>query len=396
MTPHIATMATRDAQRKRHAFRLPTSVRALSTVALAFVVLAGCASPPKPSADPRAPIAQIDTQHGPVRVRTFATGLEFPWGVAFLPDGRLLVTERPGRLRIVSARGVVDQQPVRGTPAVDADEQGGLLDVAVHPRFARTGWIYLAYTARSDQGRGTEVLRARLRDGALEHSEVIFRLAPKSMRATHYGARLAFGADESLFITLGDRSEAPRAQRLDDHAGKVVRVLDDGRAPGDNPFATDRTARPEIYTLGHRNVQGAALHPQTGKVWVTEHGDDANDRFIPLDAGANYGWPKPAPHGHRFAGPQHTWTPTIAPSGLAFYAGDKFPQWRGSAFVGSLKDRMLVRLQLDGDRVVAEERLLQGALGRIRDIRSGPDGLLYLLIDDRNGRLVRLEPASIR
>jgi glucose/arabinose dehydrogenase len=293
----------------------------------------------------------------------------------------------------VSPSGRLDPNAVRGTPEVDAEEQGGLLDVAVHPRFAQTRWIYLAYTARGAGGRGTEVLRARLIDGALENAEVIFRLAPKSSRATHYGARLVFGADEVLYVTLGDRSDAARAQALDDHAGKTVRIHDDGHAPRDNPFAEAARAMPQIYTLGHRNVQGAALHPLTKRVWITEHGDDANDRLMRLEAGANYGWPKPLPQGKPFAGPQHGWTPTIAPSGLAFYAGDRFPQWRGDAFVGSLKDRMLVRLRLDGDRVVSEERLLRGVLGRVRDVRAGPDGFVYLLIDDRNGRLVRLEPA---
>lgn len=366
----------------------------LGAAVLASALIAACADAPKPAGTPPAPISQISTEHGPVRVRTLTTGLEFPWGLAFLPDGRMLITERPGRLRIVSALGALDPLPVRGTPQVDTDEQGGLLDVAVHPQFAHNGWIYIAYVARTGTARGTEVLRARLVDNNVEQSQVVFRLEPKSAHPTHYGARLAFGGDGSLLITLGDRSEANRAQRLDDHAGKVVRLLEDGRVPHDNPFASASGARPQIYTLGHRNVQGVARHPWTGRIWITEHGQDANDRFVLLEAGADYGWPHEAAQGRRFAGPQHAWTPTIAPSGLAFYAGDRFPQWRNSAFVGSLKDRMLVRLELDGDRVVGEERLLKGVLGRIRDVRIGPDGLVYLLVDDRKGRLVRLEPAG--
>lgn len=370
--------------------------------AIGCALMASCTHPPKPIA-PIAPVdspvtagsaVRIDTRHGAVSVVTVTAGLAFPWSLAFLPDGRMLVTERLGRLRLVSALGVLEPQPVRGIPAVDSDEHGGLLDVAVHPRFAQTGWIYLAYVARTAAGRGTEVLRARLVEGRLEDGVVLFRLTPKSARATHYGARLVFGADESLFITLGDRSEAARAQRLHDHAGKIIRILDDGRVPGDNPFVGLADTAAEIYTLGHRNVQGAALHPQTGRIWITEHGEDANDRIALLEAGANYGWPQPGGPGKAFAGSQNTWTPTIAPSGLAFYSAGRFPQWRGNAFLGSLKDRMLIRLELDGDRVVAEEQLLKGALGRIRDVRAGPDGYLYLLIDDRNGRLVRLEPAG--
>jgi glucose/arabinose dehydrogenase len=383
-------MLLRHSVRRHHRHR--DWVRRFTSITIALALLAGCTAPLRPTA----PTLRIDTQHGAVDVVTVAAGLEFPWSLAFLPDGRMLVTERPGRLRVVSASGELNPRSIGGIPPVDAAEHGGLLDVAVHPRFAQTGWIYLAYVPKAADGRGTEVMRARLVEGALRDPQVIFRLQPKSSRPTHYGARLAFDRNATLFITLGDRSEAARAQRLDDHAGKVIRLLDDGRVPADNPFAGDGGVAATVLTLGHRNVQGAAMHPRTGQLWITEHGESANDRFARIDAGANYGWPQPSAGGTRFAGPAHTWTPTIAPSGLAFYVGEAFPQWRDSVFVGSLKDRMLVRLQLAGDRVVTEERLLKGALGRVRDVRTGPDGMVYLLIDDRAGRLIRLQPAARR
>jgi len=334
----------------------------------------------------------IATEAHSAKVAVVTDGLEFPWGLAFLPDGRMLVTERVGRLRIVEASGALREQPVRGVPEVDADDQGGLLDIALHPQFRDNRLLYLSYSALGEGGRGTEVLRARLGEGALENVELIFRLEPKSQPAAHYGSRLAFDAGGFLYITLGDRKAAARAQALDDHAGKIIRLHDDGRAPADNPFGNP--AKHGIFTLGHRNVQGAALHPVSGRIWIAEHGEDANDRLIVLAKGGNYGWPHGGTGGGSIAPSIHAWTPTIAPSGLTFYAGEKFPGWKGNAFLGSLKDRMLVRLQIEGDRVVREEHLLKGMLGRIRDVRSGPDGFLYLLVDDRNGKLVRLEPAG--
>jgi len=349
---------------------------------LALGALAGCV-----------PAQTIQTEAHAVKVTVLTEGLEYPWGLAFLPDGRMLVTERVGRLRIVEADGALRAPPLRGVPQVDAEDHGGLLDVALHPRFRENRLIYLSYSARGEGGRGTEVLRARLSEHAIEDATVIFRLEPKSASPRHYGSRLLFDAEGLLYVTLGDRRVAARAQALDDHAGKIVRLRDDGTAPADNPFGNRGTGKREIFTLGHRNVQGAALHPITRRIWISEHGEDTNDRVMVLAKGGNYGWPPGSRNPASVPPPVHAWTPTIAPSGLAFYSADKFPGWKGDVFLGSLKDGMLVRLKLEGERVLHEERLLKGLLGRIRDVRAGPDGLLYLLVDDRNGKLVRLEPA---
>ena len=340
------------------------------------------------------------------RAATVTEGLEFPWGLAFLPDGRMLVTERPGRLRLVAADGRLDPKPVEGLPPIAAVGQGGLLDVALHPDFARNGWIYLSYAGEGSGGYGTEVLRGRLDGHVLRDVQVIFRMQPKTKTGHHFGSRLVFDRQGYLYITLGDRGEMERAQRLDDHAGSVIRLHDDGRVPADNPFVGKAGARPEKFTLGNRNVQGAALHPQTGEVWAHEHGPQGGDEINIIRAGVNYGWPV-ITYGRNYvtgtkigegttkpgmAQPLLHWTPSIAPSGMAFYTGDRFPAWRGNLFVGALAGQMLVRIQLDGERIVHQERLLEGALGRIRDVRQGPDGLLYLLIDGAQGRIVRLEP----
>ena len=338
---------------------------------------------------------------------TVTEGLEHPWSIAFLPDGRMLVTERPGRLRLISADGKLDPQPVSGLPPIAAIGQGGLLDVALHPDYARNGWIYLSYAAEGAGGYGTEVLRGKLDGHALRDVQILFRMQPKSGASHHFGSRLVFDRQGYLYITLGDRGEMARAQRLDDHAGSVIRLHDDGRVPADNPFVEKPGARPKKFTLGNRNVQGAALNPQTGEVWAHEHGPQGGDEINIIRAGVNYGWPV-ITYGRNYvtgtkisedtakpgmAQPLLQWTPSIAPSGMAFYTGDRFPKWKGNLFVGALKFQMLVRLQLDGERIVHEERLLEGVLGRIRDVRNGPDGYLYLLTDSAQGRVVRLEPA---
>lgn len=337
---------------------------------------------------------------------TLSSGLEHPWGLAFLPDGRMLVTERPGRLRLIDARGRLDPRPVQGLPPVAASGQGGLLDVALHPEYARNGWLYLAYAGPGPGGQGTEVLRARLAGYRLRDVQVLFRMRPKSGTGQHFGSRLAFDRDGFLYITLGDRGEKERAQRLDDHAGSVIRLHDDGRVPRDNPFVGTPGALPEKFTLGHRNMQGAALHPDTGVLWTHEHGPQGGDEINVIRAGTNYGWPV-ITHGRNYvigtqigegtakpgmAQPLWQWTPSIAPSGMAFYTGQRFPAWRGNLFVGALRGQMLVRLELRGESIVKEERLLEGVLGRIRDVRTGPDGLLYLLTDSADGKLIRLEP----
>ncbi|HEU0290798.1 MAG TPA: PQQ-dependent sugar dehydrogenase [Burkholderiales bacterium] len=350
----------------------------------------------------------IKTQEHVVRVVKLAEGLEYPWGLAFLPDGRMLVTERPGRLRIVGKDGKLVPQAVSGLPQIVAHGQGGLLDVALHPRFSQNGLVYLSYAARGDGGVGTEIARGRLSGDRLENLEVLFRQHPKGSTGRHFGSRLVFDREGYLYITLGDRGEQQRAQKSDDHAGSVIRLHDDGRVPQDNPFVGKPGWKPEKYTLGNRNMQGAALHPQTGMLWTHEHGPQGGDEINVIRAGVNYGWPVitygvqyvtgtrigEGTHKPGMAQPLHYWVPSIAPSGMAFYMGDKFPAWRGDLFVGALRDQMLVRLKLDGEKVVGEERILKNALGRIRDVRNGPDGYLYLLTDESNGVLARLEPAG--
>lgn len=350
----------------------------------------------------------IASEEHAFRVVIVTRGLEYPWGLAFLPDGRRLVTERPGRLRLVAADGALDPRPIEGLPPIAVHGQGGLLDVALHPQFTENGLVYLSYAARGEGGVGTEVARGRLADHRLEKVEVLFRQQPKSGGGRHFGSRLVFDRQGNLYITMGDRGEMERAQSLDDLAGKIVRLRDDGRIPADNPFVSRAGARPEIYSLGNRNVQGAALHPVTGELWSHEHGPQGGDEVNVIRAGRNYGWPvitygveygigTPIGEGTHKPGmeqPLHVWTPSIAPSGMAFYTGERFPRWRGDLFVGALRGQMLVRLRFDGERRVREERLLQDMLGRIRDVRTGPDGYLYLLTDARDGVIARLEPSS--
>lgn len=340
------------------------------------------------------------------RVVELVRGLEQPWALALLPDGRMLVTEKAGRLRIVKDGGL-DPQPISGLPEVAVYGQGGLMDVALHPRFKENGLVYLSFAARGADGVGTEVARGRLAGHRLEDVRVIFRQSPKGSTGRHFGSRLVFDRQDLLHITLGDRGEMERAQKPGDHAGSVIRLHDDGRVPEDNPFVGKPGWKPEKYTLGNRNQQGAALHPKTGVLWTHEHGPQGGDEVNVIRAGANYGWPvitygvqyvigTQIGEGTHKAGmeqPLHKWVPSIAPSGMAFYTGDKFPKWRGNLFVGALKAQLLVRLELDGEKVVREERLLQGALGRIRDVRVGPDGFIYLLTDESRAVLARLEPA---
>jgi glucose/arabinose dehydrogenase len=342
------------------------------------------------------------------RVVKLVEGLQNPWALAFLPDGRMLVTERPGRLRIIGKDGALQPKPVAGLPQVAAYGQGGLLDVALHPRFGENSLVYFSYAARGEDGVGTEVARGRLSDNRLEDVQVIFRQQPKGSTGLHFGSRLVFDRQGYLYITLGERGEQARAQKPDDHAGSVIRLHDDGRVPQDNPFVGKPGWKPEKFTLGHRNMQGAALHPQTGILWTHEHGPQGGDEVNVIRPGANYGWPVityganygtgtkigEGTHKPGMAQPLHYWVPSIAPSGMAFYTGDKFPRWRGDLFVGALRDEMLVRLKLDGEKVVKEERMLKGTLGRIRDVRNGPDGYLYLLTDESRGVLARLEPAG--
>ena len=346
------------------------------------------------------------SEAGPLRVTEVARGLERPWAFAFLPDGRLLVTERPGRMRIVDAQGRVSE-PVTGVPEVHARGQGGLLDVALGPDFANDGLIVFSYAEPTARGARTAVARARLDADQLRLEDVrrIFAQDEDPSGNHHWGSRLVFGRDGRLFVTLGDRfHHRERAQALDSHLGKVLRIEPDGGVPADNPLAGRADARAEIWSWGHRNVQGAALHPLTGELWTHEHGPQGGDEVNRTLAGRNYGWPE-ITLGREYvtgrkigagseradvAAPVLQWTPSIAPSGMAFYTGDAFPQWQGNVFVGALKFQLLARLVLDGERVVHEERLLEG-LGRIRDVRQGPDGRLWLL-DESAGRVLRIDP----
>jgi glucose/arabinose dehydrogenase len=339
------------------------------------------------------------------RVVAVAGPFHHPWSVAFLPDGRMLVTERIGRMRIVRD-GRLEAEPVTGLLPVVQHGQGGLMDVALHPDFARNRLVYWSFAARGADGIGTEVARARLVGNRLEGAEVIFRQSPKGTTGRHFGSRIVFDRAGFLYITLGDRGEMERAQKPDDHAGSVIRLHDDGRVPADNPFVGRPGWKPEKYTLGNRNIQGAALHPVTGLLWTHEHGPQGGDEINVIRAGVNYGWPVitygvnyvtgtkigEGTHKPGMAQPLHVWTRTVAPSGMAFYTGERFPRWKGDLFVGSLRERSLLRLTLDGEKVVREERLLAGVLGRIRDVRIGPDGFLYLLADEPDSMLVRLEP----
>lgn len=352
----------------------------------------------------RAAAQEFTTRHGRVRVETVARGLSHPWGLAFLPDGRMLVTERPGRLRIVGPDGTVGP-PLAGVPAVVASGQGGMLDVALDPGFAQNRVIWLTYSEPGAGGAGTALARARLGGAGLEQLRVVFRQQPKLGGGGHFGSRIVFSRDGHIFVTLGERMRRDMAQDLRRHTGKVVRLSPDGSVPPDNPFVGRRDALPEIWSWGHRNPQGATLHPATGALWIVEHGAMGGDEVNIPKPGRNYGWPV-ITYGRDYSGarigegtskagmeqPVHYWDPSIAPSGMTFYTGDRYPGWNGSLFVGSLKFGMLVRLETSGERVTAEERLLQGLDERIRDVRQGPDGYLYLLTDEGNGRILRLTP----
>jgi glucose/arabinose dehydrogenase len=347
----------------------------------------------------------IRSEEHAFRVVKLVEGLDHPWSVAFLPDGRMLVTERPGRLRVVSG-GRLDPQPIAGVPEVVARGQGGLFDIVLHPRFSENSLLYFSYNGRGPGGSGTELARAKLVGQRLENVQVLFRQDPKGRGGQHFGGRIVFDRAGYVYLTLGERGEMQRAQRTDDHAGSVIRLHDDGRVPADNPFVGKAGWKPEKFDLGHRNQQGAALHPKTGLLWTHEHGPQGGDEVNVIRPGTNYGWPV-ITYGVNYvtgtkigegtqkegmAQPIYYWVPSIAPSGMAFYEGDRFPRWKGDLFVGALKDRMLVRLRLDGEKVVKEERMLQGVLGRIRDVRAGPDGFIYVLSDENPGVLARLEP----
>ena len=380
----------------------------IAVLSLTLALLAN----PAPAQD--AAPASIRTSAGTMSLETVAGGFENPWNLAFLPDGRMLVTERPGRLRIVNRSGTVSA-PVVGMPPVYANGQGGLLDIVPAPDFETSRLIYFSYAEPREGSSGTSVARAKLSENGgsarLENLEVIFRQQPAAAGSSHYGSRLAFGRDGTLFVTLGDRySLRAEVQKLSTHIGKIVRINPDGSTPADNPFAKTANARPEIWSLGHRNVQGAAIDPQTGRLWTVEHGARGGDELNHPEAGKNYGWPV-ITYGRDYSGlaigegtakpgmeqPVKYWDPSISPAGLAFYTGNLIPGWKGDLFTGGLSGTRLVRLRLDPsrERVVEEEALLTERGERIRDVRQGPDGALWLLTDDPGeGRLLRLAPGE--
>jgi aldose sugar dehydrogenase len=352
----------------------------------------------------KAPAPQLVS---PVVVETVASGLVHPWGLQFLPDGRMLVTERPGRLRIVARDGKLSA-PVVGVPPVVTIGQGGLLDVALDPRFADTGMIYLTYAEPRGAGtNGTAVTRAKLTltpdGGTLDEVKVIFRQQPATTGGLHFGARIAIARDGHLFVTLGERFQRDMAQGLNNHYGKVIRITADGTVPAGNPVRAAADAAPEIWSHGHRNPQSAAIHPTTGRLWTVEHGARGGDEINIPQAGKNYGWPL-ITYGIDYSGarigsgpqqvgleqPIYYWDPSIAPSGMAFYTGTRMPAWTGNLFVGALAGQHLTRLILDGERVIGEERLLTTQGDRIRDVRQGPDGALYVLVDHPEGRVLRV------
>jgi glucose/arabinose dehydrogenase len=342
-----------------------------------------------------------------LRPVTVATGLDNPWGLAFLPDGRMLVTERPGRMRLVASDGALSE-PLAGLPAVAAQGEGGLLDVALDPGFARNGRVYWSFSEPDPGGAGgasTAVARGILRSNAIEESTIIFRQEVKLEDGAHFGSRLAFAPDGHLFVSTGDRSRRADAQDLASAHGKILRIEPDGRAPDDNPFARSAGALPQVWSLGHRNVQGLAFRPGTGELWASEHGPQGGDELNLIKPGLNYGWPlvtfgceyvtcAKIGVGTVMAGmeqPIATWSPAIAPTGMTFLTSDRYPGWEGDLFIGMLQGRALLRIKFEGRQIVEQQQVLTGLMERVRDVRQGPDGWLYLLVGREQGKILRVE-----
>jgi aldose sugar dehydrogenase len=354
---------------------------------------------------PRSPT--LASMKGVVDVQMIAKGLEHPWSLAFLPDKRMLVTERPGRLRLVEADGRISE-PLTGVPQVYASGQGGLLDVVLSPTFDKDRFVYFSFAERGEGGAGTAVARGRFGERGIENMQVIWRQQPKVGGSNHWGSRIVFRADGTLFVTLGERfNHSDKAQDLSGTLGKIVRINADGSAPPDNPFVNRAGVRPEIWSYGHRNVQAAALSPDTGQLWTVEHGARGGDELNHPEAGKNYGWPIIS-YGTHYSflkigegtakqgmeQPVYYWDPVIAPSGMVIYSGDLFIGWKNNFLIGSLTPGLLVRLVVRDGKVVQEERYLGDLRERIRDVRQAPDGSLYLLTDARNGQILRITPAA--
>jgi glucose/arabinose dehydrogenase len=368
--------------------------QAALTALAAVATAAGCAP---------ADAQVVSSEEHRFRVATVASGLSNPWGIAFLPGGDMLVTERAGRLRLIRG-GTLRAEPVAGVPEVVARGQGGLLDVELHPRFADNRLVYLTYSKPGPQGATTALARGRWDGTRLVDVRDIFVADAWRRTGQHFGSRIVFDRAGLVYVSVGEGNLKQPAQDLASHLGKIVRLHDDGRVPRDNPFVGRAGAKPEIFSYGHRNPQGMALHPTTGELWANEHGARGGDEINRIQAGKNYGWPA-ITHGVDYSGrrispdtalanmeqPVLHWTPSIAPSGFAFYTGDKFPRWRGHTFSGALAGQHLRRVAFDGDRPTRQEELLDGR-SRIRAVKAGPDGHLYLLTDSSNGAVLRLEP----
>ncbi|MFG0291627.1 MAG: PQQ-dependent sugar dehydrogenase [Phycisphaerales bacterium JB050] len=332
-------------------------------------------------------------------------GLVHPWSIDWLPDGSALITERPGRIRLLNPDGTLHPEPVSGDPDVYAQRQAGLMDIRVHPDFENNRLVYLSYSHGTARGNHTRIARARFEDHALQDFEVLFTTEPAKSGGFHFGCRMVFLPDGSLLFGVGEGASQDRAQDMSIHWGKMLRIMDDGTPATDNPFQARIDAKQEIYSYGHRNPQGIAIHPETGKVYATEHGPRGGDELNVIEPGKNYGWPL-VTYGYEYSGPRvspHTslpgledplvvWTPSIAASGLAFYTGEHFPDWQGDLFAGGLVLKQVRRVKFDGEKVVGHE--IMQFKERIRDVRQGPDGYLYVLTDERNGKLLRIEPAE--
>jgi aldose sugar dehydrogenase len=387
----------------RHSFFVVVNRSLLMKYSLLGAALCFALAQPLAQAKP----LSIKTEAGNIQVNTIAEGLENVWSLAFLPDGNMLVTEKPGRMRIVTPDGKLSE-PLQGLPKIYNQGQAGLLDVVLAPDFAISKKIYFSYSEPDEKGKNsTAVSFATLNGNKLENVTRIFSQQPKIDSGAHFGSRLVWKEDGTLFITLGDRySEKDKAQTLDNHQGKVIRVNADGSAPKDNPFVKTPGALPEIWSYGHRNMQGAAINPRTKKLWTGEHGPQGGDELNIDEAAKNYGWPV-ITYGENYGGgkigegthkvgmeqPAYKWVPSIATAGFIFYTGDKFPQWKNNILLASLKEQSLVRLVLDGDKIVKEERLLKKDLGqRLRSVVQGPDGLIYLVTDESKGRILQVAP----
>ena len=358
-------------------------------------------------------VLEFQSRQVDFNVEVVIEGLDHPWGMVFLSDDDLLITERTGKLRIVEDWQLLENE-ISGLPDIEEINQGGLLGIALHLDFENNRLLYLSYAGKERGKYGTEVLRGTLQDNNLANIEIIFKALPKENRGYHFGSRLVFADDGTLFISLGDRGANPGrgrghpSQQLNSHLGSLIRVNDDGSVPVDNPFVGKVGFKAENFTYGNRNMQGMAVHPETRMVWTHEHGPQGGDEINIMKAGVNYGWPVityganygtgttigEGTHDPNMEQPIHKWVPSIAPSGMMFYTGDKFPEWKSDLFVGSLKFGQLARLEQDGDVIINEERLLNSEFGRIRDVVQGPDGNIYLLTDSRNGKLLRISPIT--